>query len=112
MEQLDQILSTADAAKRVENSEQVDCSDGIEKKTLSTTKTRKSDVLVNAYGYVERSEREKKSMEDKNAFLKRRLVALEKLINCEDCSLLKQMNMLQMGGGVMSNSECFVNAST
>lgn len=111
MEQLDQILSTADAAKRVDDDEG-DGSYDIEETTLSTTKTRKSDVLVNAYGYVKRSEREKKNMVDENAFLKRRLVALEKLINCEDCSLLKQMNMLQMGGGVMSNSECFVNAST
>ena len=110
MEQLRQILSTVDATKRVDEEGEEDASYGLEDKTLSsTTKTRKSDVLLHAYGYVKRSEREKKSMVDENAFLKRRLVALEKLVKCEDCSLLKQMNKLQMGGGMMSNS---VSAST
>ena len=103
MEQLREILSTVDTAKRVDEEEE-DGSYGTEDKALSTTKTRKSDVLIHAYGYVKRSEREKKSMVDENAFLKRRLVALEKLVKCEDCSLLKQMNMLQMDGGIMSNS--------
>ena len=113
MEQLHQILSTADEAKHVDDEEGgKDGSYGVEDQTPSTTKIRKSDVLNHAYDYVKRSEREKKSMADENAFLKRRLVALEKLVNCEDCSLLKQMNMLQMGGGVVSNSECFVSACT
>ena len=110
MEQLRQILSTVDATKRVDEEGEEDASYGLEEKTLSSpTKTRKSDVLLHAYGYVKRAEREKKSMVDENAFLKRRLVALEKLVKCEDCSLLKQMNKLQMGGGMMSNS---VSAST
>lgn len=105
MEQLRQILSTADAApaKRtdpeVDNNSSSDIEDN--KVALSTTNiTRKSDVLLHAYGYVKRSEREKKSMTDENAFLKRRLVALEKLVKCEDCSLLKQMGRLQMGGSM------------
>ena len=102
MEQLSQVLSTADAAKRVD--EEGDDSDGMEDKALSTTKTRKSDVLIHAYDYVKRSEREKNSMADENAFLKRRLVALEKLVKCEDCSLLKQMNMLRMGGSMSSGA--------
>ena len=111
MEQLHQILSTADAAERVDD-EEGDGSSGIEDKALSSSKTRKSDVLIHAYGYVKRSEREKKSMVDENAFLKRRLVALEKLVKCEDCSLFQQMNMLQMGGSIMSNSASFVSGST
>ena len=115
MDQLRQILSTADvaAAKRIDDEEGVeDGSYDIEdNKTLSpptptpSTKTRKSDVLLHAHSYVQRSEQEKKNMLDENAWLKRRLVALEKLVRCEDCSLLKQMNMLRMGaggGGVMS----------
>ena len=99
MEQLRQILSTADdaTAKRADANEG-DNSDGSIEDNKATTITRKSDVLIHAYGYVKRSEREKKSMADENAFLKRRLVALEKLVKCEDCSLLKQMNMLRMGG--------------
>ena len=122
MDQLRQILSTADvaAAKRIDDEEGIeDPSYDIEdNKTLSPTtttttptptippKTRKSDVLLHAHSYVQRSEQEKKNMLDENAWLKRRLVALEKLVRCEDCSLLKQMNMLRMGAGAGVMSTC------
>ena len=120
MEQLRQILSAVDATKtkRV-NEEEVegeeDISFGLEdnKPLSSTTKTRKSDVLLQAYGYVKRAEREKKRILDENAFLKGRVVALEKLVRGEDCGLLKLMDRLQMsGGGMMSDSEAFVSKRT
>lgn len=102
MEQLRQILSVADSPKHIspELDNKNNSDNGIEANNnpSTTTITRKSDVLLHAYSYVKRSEREKKTMADENAFLKRRLVALEKLVGCEDCSLLKRMNMLQMGG--------------
>ena len=79
MEQLHQILSTKDTAKRAnEEGEEEDISLGLkDNKTLSSTsKTRKSDVLLQAYGYVKRAEHERQCMLDENAFLKGRVVAL------------------------------------
>ena len=121
MEQLRQILSTVDATttKHVSNEEKIEEDDDIpfgleDNKTLSSTsKTRKSDILLHAYGYIKRAEREKKRMLDENAFLKGRVVALERLVGCEDCGLLKEMSRLQMsGGGMMRDSEAFVSART
>ena len=114
MEQLRQILSTVDAttAKRVndeegEGEEEDDIPFGLKdnKTLLSTSKTRKSDVLLHAYGYVKRAEREKKRMLDENAFLKGRVVALERLVGCEDCGLLKEMSRLRMSGGGMTSNQ-------
>lgn len=103
MEQLRQILSTADSAKPT-NSSEVDNDDSDNstennKDSSTTPITRKSDVLIHAYSYVQRSEREKKSMKDENEFLRGRVVKLEKMVRCEDCSLLKEMGRLRMGAG-------------
>lgn len=100
-----------DAAKRVDEEGNEDGSHGIEEQALSAAKPRKSDVLLHAYSYVKRSEREMKNMVDENAFLKQRLLAVEKMVKCEDCSLLKQMNLLRMGGGAVSNCESCVSTS-
>ena len=107
MDQLRQILSTADASKCVDDESEdasysiTDNQKPLSKTTTTTTppKTRKSDVLIHAYSYVQRSEQEKKIMLAENAWLKRRLVAGYKLVNCEVCSFLKQINLGGGGGG-------------
>ena len=105
MEQLRQVLSTAaNVAERDSSglasggaaSSDVDDRD-LTSSSSSSTRVRKSDVLIHAFDYVKRSEKEKKSMREENAFLKRRLVALEKLVKCENCSLLEQMRLMQIG---------------
>ena len=76
--------------------EDSDGSPVLEESTNGPAKTKKADVLVDAIVYVSRSEQEKKSMMTENSFLKLRIVALEKLIKCENCSLLTQMNALRV----------------
>ena len=99
MEQLRQVLSTANVAERDSSGlAPGGASDADDRDlTSSSTRVRKSDVLIHAFDYVKRSEKEKKNMMEENAFLKRRLVALEKLVKCEDCSLLEQMKLMQIG---------------
>lgn len=62
----------------------------------SSGKTTKSDVLLAAIQYIKQSEREKREVSRTNDFLRQRVVALEKWVKCEDCSLLKQMNWLNL----------------
>lgn len=59
-------------------------------------KVRKSDVMTDAMNYVHQSEVEIRHMTDEIARLSDRVVALEKLVKCEDCTLLKQMVRLQL----------------
>ena len=63
---------------------------------LSSGKTTKSDVLLAAIQYIKQSEHEKRESSRTNDFLRQRVVALEKLVKCEDCSLLKQINWLNL----------------
>ncbi|KIX02912.1 uncharacterized protein Z518_08855 [Rhinocladiella mackenziei CBS 650.93] len=59
-------------------------------------KVRKSDVMTDAMNYVHQSEVEIRHMSDEINRLNERVRALEKLVKCEDCSLLKQMVRLQL----------------
>lgn len=52
-------------------------------------KTRKADVLNEAMRYVKHGEVESKARVDEIEFLRGRVAALEKLVGCGDCSLLK-----------------------
>jgi len=59
-------------------------------------KARKSDVMTDAMNYVHQSEVEIRHMSDEIHRLNDRVRALEKLVKCEDCTLLKQMVRLQL----------------
>jgi len=59
-------------------------------------KVRKSDVMTDAMNYVHQSEVEIRHMSDEILRLNDRVHALEKLVKCEDCTLLKQMVRLQL----------------
>ncbi|KAJ6260008.1 hypothetical protein Dda_5653 [Drechslerella dactyloides] len=59
-------------------------------------KTRKADVLTDALNFVNRTQKEKKMMKEEIDFLKMRIMTLEKLVKCEDCLLLKQMDQMRM----------------
>lgn len=87
-------------------------------KTLSTTKgsgssssdegedaalprTRKADVLGSAIDYIKRAEKGRTSLENEVEFLKMRITNLEKLVKCEDCSIMTQMNAMRLQAGYM-----------
>ncbi|RVX74021.1 hypothetical protein B0A52_01852 [Exophiala mesophila] len=59
-------------------------------------KVRKSDVMTDAMNYVHQSEVEMRHMTNEITRLTDRVMALEKLVKCEDCTLLKQMVRLQL----------------
>ena len=63
---------------------------------LPASKARKSDVLTDAMNYVNQTEVEMRHMENEIYRLNERVRVLEKLVRCEDCSLLKQMVGLQV----------------
>lgn len=60
-------------------------------------KTRKADVLNEAMRYVKQAELEKESRRKEIDFLRLRVAALEKLVMCGDCALLKQFSGQQIG---------------
>ncbi|KAJ9607656.1 hypothetical protein H2200_007734 [Cladophialophora chaetospira] len=62
----------------------------------ASSKVRKSDVLTEAMNYVNQTEVEMRHMENEIVRLAERVRVLEKLVRCEDCSLLKQMVNLQV----------------
>jgi hypothetical protein len=66
--------------------------------TANTQKGRfkKSDVMTDAMNYIHQSEVEMRQMADEINRLNERVRALEKLVKCEDCTLLKQMVHLQL----------------
>ncbi len=55
-------------------------------------KSRKADVLNEAMRYVQHAELESKARMKEIEFLRQRVAALEKLVNCGDCALLKQFS--------------------
>lgn len=59
-------------------------------------KVRKSDVMTDAMNYVHQSEVSLRHMSDEIGRLTDRVHTLEKLVKCEDCTLLKQMVRLQL----------------
>jgi len=59
-------------------------------------KFRKSEVLDDAMNYVNQTEVEMRHMETEILRLSDRVKALEKLVKCEDCSLLKRMVQMQV----------------
>ncbi|KAL6251233.1 hypothetical protein RBB50_001441 [Rhinocladiella similis] len=63
---------------------------------VPANKVRKSDVLTEAMNYVNQTEVEMRHMENEIQRLGERVRVLEKLVRCEDCSLLKQMVNLQV----------------
>lgn len=63
---------------------------------VPASKVRKSDVLTEAMNYVNQTEVEMRHMDNEIQRLSDRVRALEKLVRCEDCSLLKQMVHLQV----------------
>ncbi|KAF3940211.1 hypothetical protein ABW19_dt0205263 [Dactylella cylindrospora] len=67
--------------------------------TAGPPKTRKADVLTDALNFVNRTQKEKKMMKEEIDFLKMRIMTLEKLVKCEDCLLLKQMDQMRMPSG-------------
>jgi Helix-loop-helix DNA-binding domain len=60
------------------------------------SKFRKSDVLSDAMSYVDQTEVEVRHMENEIQRLNDRVRTLEKLVRCEDCSLLKGVVGLQV----------------
>lgn len=63
---------------------------------VPASKVRKSDVLTEAMNYVNQTEVEMRHMENEIQRLSERVRVLEKLVRCEDCSLLKQMVNMQV----------------
>jgi hypothetical protein len=63
---------------------------------IPASKMRKSDVLSEAMNYVNQTEVEMRHMENEIQRLSDRVRVLEKLVRCEDCSLLKQMVNMQV----------------
>lgn len=61
-----------------------------------TAKVRKADVLTEAIRYVKQTALESKARTQEISFLRLRVVALEKLVECSDCSALKQYTSLQV----------------
>ena len=53
--------------------------------------TRKATNLLSAIEYIKRSRGEKQEFANANLLLREKLAVLEKLIECDDCSLLKRM---------------------
>jgi len=60
-------------------------------------KTRKADVLNEAMRYVKQAELEKEARANEIDFLRLRVAALEKLVMCGDCALLKQFSEQNIG---------------
>jgi len=57
---------------------------------------RKSDVLTDAMEYVNQSEVEMRHMDSELQQLRSRVAVLEKLVRCEDCSVLKELVNLRV----------------
>ena len=84
--QLDQTLSSTRSFKgQAQNPEAED-----ELCLESPVKARKADVLNEAMRYVKQAEHDGEARDKEIDFLRLRLAALEKLVNCRDCVLLKQ----------------------
>jgi hypothetical protein len=64
-----------------------------------TNQTRKSEVLQTAIDYVNQTQLEMRHMTNDINRLNTRVRALEKLVKCEDCTLLKGFDGLKVLGG-------------
>jgi len=64
-----------------------------------SNQVRKSDVLTDAISYINQAEVEMRHMADEIKYLKTRVAGLEKLVKCEDCSILKQLASLTFPTG-------------
>ena len=84
--QLDQTLSSARILKiQSQKSEAQD-----EQDVETPVKARKADILNEAMRYIKQAEHDSEAKNKEIDFLKLRLAALEKLVSCGDCALLKQ----------------------
>lgn len=70
-------------------------------------KTRKADVLNDAMRYVKQAELEKEARGREIDFLRLRVTALEKLVMCGDCALLKQFSKQNIGNVGLTSSTDF-----
>ncbi len=61
-----------------------------------TAKVRKADVLTDAIRYVKQTALESEARTQEISFLRLRVAALEKLVNCNDCSALKHYASLEV----------------
>ncbi|KAL6246630.1 bHLH/Zip transcription factor, partial [Rhinocladiella similis] len=59
-------------------------------------RVRKCDIMTKALQYVHRSELESRHMRDEIQRLQDQVRSLEKLIKCEDCTLLKNMRRMDL----------------
>ncbi|CAD6594401.1 MAG: hypothetical protein ASARMPRED_009362 [Alectoria sarmentosa] len=90
--QLDQTLSSTRNPK-----DQAQNFDGQDERYVETpVKARKADVLNAAMRYVKQAEHDGEARTKEIEFLRLRVAALEKLVNCGDCALLKQFAGQQM----------------
>ncbi len=63
-------------------------------------KTSKAEVLNGAMRYVKQAELDSEARIKEIDFLRLRVAGLEKLVNCVDCALLKQMSDQQISSGI------------
>lgn len=89
--QLDQTLSSCRESNNKAGDFEAD-----ERSTEAPGKTRKADVLSEAMRYVKRAELDSQARNREIDFLRLRVAALEKLVNCGDCALLKQFSDVQI----------------
>jgi hypothetical protein len=56
----------------------------------------KAIILASATAYIKQMEKDKKKVEDENMLLKKRVMALQALIKCDDCSLMQYVTDLRI----------------
>jgi wobble nucleotide-excising tRNase len=102
--QLNRMLSTMEETSDADADADSDSDlEGAKKSNAAKlTKIKKADVLSNAMKYIKQAEQNKRNMSAEIDFLKSRITAMEKLIKCEDCSLLNQVNRLRLQGSLPS----------
>ena len=93
MDQLDQILTAIHDRSR--KSGDLDIGP---RYTGMSGKARKADVLNDAIRYVKQAEVDAVTRTKEVDFLRLRIAALEKLVHCSDCDLLKQLAGQKIGG--------------
>jgi Helix-loop-helix DNA-binding domain len=64
----------------------------------SLSKRKKFDLLHDTVEYIHQSEVDTRHLSDEVDRLNDRVRFLEKLVKCEDCPLVKQMNILRLRG--------------
>ena len=93
MTQLDQILTAIHDRSRTAGDLDIG-----PRYTEISGKTRKADVLNDAIRYVKQAEVDAATKIKEIDFLRLRIAALEKLVHCSDCGLLKQLAGQKIGG--------------